>query len=267
MPAIDNLNDPSSDITGQLSKLKQQVKDLANNNIQAPFALTVGLGGITDLGPATLQGGATVTGGETVDTLNVTGTATLHGTSATSLSVSGTSALGHTTVAGGLSPDTISSSSDITCGGKLFDPDGATFNITGTRVTTWMETATGRFGNTASSRRYKQDIADAQLDMLAVLKVIPYRFHYIDEIRKRDDPTFEGYVGPNYQVALEYGFMAEDLAAAGLNQWVYLDTDGQPDSVNYVMWVVALQAVVRAQAMHIRGLEADMAAVKAKLGL
>jgi hypothetical protein len=168
---------------------------------------------------------------------------------------------------GSISGASLHTSGDVTVSGKLFDPDGATFNITGGRVTTWMETATGRFGNTASSRRYKQDIADAGLDMLAVLKVVPYRFHYIDEIRKRDDPTFEGYVGPDYQVALEYGFMAEDLATAGLNPWVYLDANGQPDSVNYVMWVVALQAVVRAQAVHIKGLEADMAAVKAKLGL
>lgn len=163
---------------------------------------------------------------------------------------------------------------NVTVGGQLLDPDAASYNITGGRLTVWVETATGRFGNTSSSRRYKQDIEDAAIDGAAVLGVVPYRFHYIDEIRKRDDPTFDGYVGPDYVVAEEYGFMAEDLHAAGLDPWVYFDKQGLPESVNYTMFVVPIVAGLRMLATDrdaLRGrvdaLEADMAAVKAKLGL
>ena len=141
---------------------------------------------------------------------------------------------------GAITPTSVTASGDVTAsgnvsvGGQLLDPDAVSFVITGGRYATWIETATGRFGNTSSSRRYKQDI-------------VPFVFHYIAEVRKRDDPTFEGYVGPDYVVALEYGLMAEDLHAAGLTPWVYYDAAGQPDSVNYTMLVVPLLAVARAE--------------------
>lgn len=136
---------------------------------------------------------------------------------------------------------------DVAVGGKLSAPDAVAFNITGGRYATWVETATGRFGNTSSSRRYKQDIEPAELDADTLLSVVPFVFHYIAEVRKRDDPTFDAYVGPDYVVADEYGLMAEDLHAAGLTPWVYYDADGQPDSVNYTMLVVPLLAAARAE--------------------
>lgn len=148
---------------------------------------------------------------------------------------------------GALSGTTLTTTGDAQVGGQLRAPDAVTNVITSPRYSMWIETGTGRLGNTSSSRRYKQDIADAQIDVDAFLSVVPFVFHYIAEVRKRDDPTFEEYVGPDYVVADEYGLMAEDLHAAGMTPWVYYDAEGRPDSVNYTMLVVPLLAAARAE--------------------
>lgn len=166
-------------------------------------------------------------------------------------------------------PYAVNTSTDLTVGGQLKAPDAAAFNITGTRLTVWVETATGRFGNTASSRKYKQDEAVADVDPEAILAVTGKMFHYIAEVRKRDDPTFEEYIGPDYVVTDEYGFMAEDLHEAGLHPWViYREVDGEmvPESVDYVMWVVALQIAIRKLASDRDALRADLASIVARVG-
>lgn len=148
---------------------------------------------------------------------------------------------------GAISPTTVSTSGDVQVGGQLRAPDAVTNVITSPRYSMWIETGTGRLGNTSSSRRYKQDITDAAIDVDEFLSVIPFVFHYVAEVRKRDDPTFDEYVGPEYVVADEYGLMAEDLHAAGMTPWVYYDAEGRPDSVNYTMLVVPLLAAARAE--------------------
>lgn len=132
-------------------------------------------------------------------------------------------------------------------GQDLYATSAPGFNITGGRVAAWLENATGRLGTASSSRRYKQDEARATIDPAAVLTIRPKTFHYIDEVRKRDDPDFEGYEGPDYVVAQEVGFIAEDLADAGLDEFVvWRELDGKvvPDGVNYAMIAVAQQAVL-----------------------
>ena len=148
---------------------------------------------------------------------------------------------------GAIAPTTATTSGDVQVGGKLLNPDAVSYVITTPRYTGWIETSTGRHGNTSSSRRFKQDIVDAQIDVDAFLSVVPFLFHYIAEVRKRDDPSFEEYIGPDYVVADEYGLMAEDLDAAGMTPWVYYDADGRPESVNYTMLVVPLLAAARQQ--------------------
>lgn len=160
-------------------------------------------------------------------------------------------------------------SGDLQVNGQLRDPDAATFNITGTRLTVWVETATGRFGNTASSRKYKQGEQSTDVDPEAILSVDPRKFQYIAEVRKRDDPKFEDYVGPDYEVADEYGLMAEDLHDAGLAPWViYKDEGGvpQPESVDYVMWVVALQIAARKLAADRDAMRKELDEFRTRLG-
>lgn len=159
-------------------------------------------------------------------------------------------------------PYAVSTSSDLTVGGQFKAPDVASFVITGTRYAVWVETATGRQGNTISSRRYKTNERPANIDPLAVLSLEPKVFHYIAELRKRDDPDFEEYVGPEYVVADEYGFMAEDLHDAGLTHLVYYvpdeNGDPRPHSVDYVMFAVTLLAAVR----HLADQQSDVASLR-----
>jgi hypothetical protein len=111
-------------------------------------------------------------------------------------------------------------------GANIYATAAPGYNITGTRVAGWWESATGRGGTASSSRRFKTDIEAVELDHLrGILGVGIMHWSYVDEVRKRDDPTFEGYVGPDYHVAVNIGAIAEDLHAAGLWELVVYERD------------------------------------------
>lgn len=136
----------------------------------------------------------------------------------------------------------VSATNDVTAGASLrgqnlYAIQAPGFNITGTRVAAWLETATGRLGTASSSRRYKQDEAPSGIDPVAVLSIEPKRFRYIEQVQQFGDDA-----------AVEVGFIAEDLEAAGLTPWVvHRDIDGEtvPDGVEYSTFAVAHQSVLR----------------------
>lgn len=134
--------------------------------------------------------------------------------------------------------------------------------ITGSRVSTWTDTTTGLLGTASSSRRFKDHIVPFDIDPEAVLSIEPKWYSYVAELRKRDDPNFENYVGPEYKVAIEPGMIAEDLHDAGLGSFVVYNSDNQPHGINYVMWVVALQSVVREQANRLASVEQRLSALE-----
>lgn len=152
----------------------------------------------------------------------------------------------------------VSSGGDVTAaaalrGQHLYAAQAPGFNITGTRVAAWLESATGRLGTASSSRRYKQDEAPAQIDPIAVLGIEPKQFRYIEQVEQLGD-----------EAAIEFGFIAEDLHDAGLYPWVvYREIDGEtiPDGVNYSMLAVAQHAVLRAQQIQIDALSARLDAL------
>lgn len=152
----------------------------------------------------------------------------------------------------------VSAGADVIAGASLrgvnlFATAAPGFNITGTRVAAWLESATGRLGTASSSRRYKQDEAPAGIDAAAVLGIEPKRFRYIEQVEEYGDGA-----------AVEYGFIAEDLHEAGLYPWVvYQEIDGNvvPDGVNYSMLVVAQHAALRAQQSKIDALTARLDAL------
>lgn len=174
---------------------------------------------------------------------------------------------------------TVSASVDVTAGNNVYAPTAGVIagNIPGTRLTAWIEVATGRIGNTSSSARFKMNIRESSIDPLKVLAIMPKYYQYISEIRKRDDPAYEFYVGADYHVALEIGMIAEDLHAAGLWEFVayHHDKDGKlsldpmgnpiPDSIHYVNWAIALQVVARYQQKRIDGLESRLAVLESKV--
>jgi len=92
----------------------------------------------------------------------------------------------------------------------------------------------GRLRVQTSSRRFKENIAPAEVDTAAVLALQPITYTRRDEA---DRDTVPEYVG----------FIAEDAAELGLDHWVTRDEDGEPWAFDYSQWGVALQAVVREQ--------------------
>lgn len=150
---------------------------------------------------------------------------------------------------GAIAPTTVTTSGTVQVGGQFLAPDAVGFNITSTRRTAWLEDSTGRLGYASSSERTKTNIAPAQIDPQAVLSIEPVAFEYIAQIQERERrallPSPYADWNPDYQVALEIGFIAEHLVEAGLSQFVIFGQDGHPEGFEYSMWVVAQQSVLR----------------------
>lgn len=153
----------------------------------------------------------------------------------------------------------------------LYTTNGPGFNITGTRVASWLETATGRIGMATSSARYKTAIVDATTDPKAILGISVKYYQYIAEVAKRDDPESEGYVGPDYHVATNIGAIAEDFDAAGLWEFVVYqrDADGNlvlddnskpiPDGLHYEILSVGVLIAAQSLDTRLTALEAKVA--------
>lgn len=163
--------------------------------------------------------------------------------------------------AGAVNGSSMTATGGIT-GADLYTINGPGFNITGGRVTAWLENATGRVGMATSSERYKQAIVNATTDPNAILGISVKYYQYNAEVAKRDDPNSPDYVGPDYHVAVNIGMIAEDLHAAGLWEFVVyqrdadgnlvLDTNGQPipDGIHYEVFGVAV--LIAAQSLNTR---------------
>lgn len=156
---------------------------------------------------------------------------------------------------------------NLVTNGQLRAPDAVTFNITGTRRTTWIEDATGRFGYAPSTRREKVGIRDAnEARLLRVLDIVPKSFFYRAEIRRRYETRINA--GPAYvhsREPRELGLIAEELDEAGLWEFVIYDADGQPEGIEYSMLVVAQQAVLRHLDARCRAQDDTIAALTARL--
>jgi hypothetical protein len=171
---------------------------------------------------------------------------------------------------GAIAPTTVTASGDVKAPSarvtNLFASAAPTNNITGTRVTAWLQTADGMLGMATSSRRYKQDIEPADLDVDAVLAIELVRYRYIAEVRKRDDPDYEHYVGPDYVPAMELGVIAEQLDDLGLKDFVVYAPDGEggerPDGVHYELLALALLPTIQEQARRLTDLEERLNALE-----
>jgi hypothetical protein len=111
--------------------------------------------------------------------------------------------------------------SDITTtGGYIFTPLGYAFDITYTRRGAWLGND-GRLGWASSSVTAKELIDTIPSpDPIVILALADHYYQRKAEIEKRDDPSSPDYVGPDYQVATEWGGLAEEFHEAGLWQVV-----------------------------------------------
>ena len=99
-----------------------------------------------------------------------------------------------------------------------------------------------------SSRRYKRDIQAFDEDFSKILAV-----------NARQYKMREGYGPPS---ASNYGYIAEELHDAGLNNLVIYDKKGRPDGIKYKKIVIYVNEVVKAQQKVIEELQAEVAALK-----
>jgi len=140
-------------------------------------------------------------------------------------------------------------------GSDLYTINGPSYNITGTRVAAWLESATGRVGMATSSERYKTAIQDATTDPQAILGISVRYYQYTAETAKAE-------ADPSYHVSTNIGMIAEDLHAAGLwefvvyqrdeNDNIVIDENGQPvpDGIHYEMFAVGV--LIAAQSLNTR---------------
>jgi hypothetical protein len=117
-------------------------------------------------------------------------------------------------------------------------------NITG--INTFVQTNTGRamfvnsgglYGIGASSRRFKENIVDADIDTDAVLDIRVRKFNY----KKSFDESMPE----------DIGVIAEELEDLGLIDFIYYDSEGIPDGVAYEKLALALIPVLKKQQAQI----------------
>lgn len=131
---------------------------------------------------------------------------------------------------------------------------GATTAAGGTSRTAVYASNTGVLGTNSSTARVKQDISDATLNIEEILSIKPKFFRYIEAVSELGDDA-----------PVEVGFLAEDLIEAGLEKYVFYDTEGLPQGIAYEMYVTALQTVVKDQSVKINDLTESLASALTRL--
>ena len=264
-----SFGDQSGQRTGNvLTQLQATIQALSVNVSNLNTRFTAALTTITFDASQVVSGVFNIARIPTIPVGNVSGTWTSSVSTGGSVSANSVNTSGN-----------ITSGSDVVSSNNVYAPTAGVIagNIPGGRTTAWVENATGRIGNTLSSERFKMNIRESDIDPLKVLNVMPKYYQYISEVRKRDDPTYQFYVGPDYHVALEVGMIAEDLHAQGLWEFVIYnhDEDGKlsidpmgnpiPNSIHYINWAIALQVVARYQQNRIDNLESRLLALESKV--
>lgn len=245
---------------------RRQMENAAARSLEAS---TIGKGGllVKDGGSITVEAPGTIDlqgGAFSAATLSATSTIMAGGsvTGAGIISNGGISATGDVVASGNVSAANVT-------GGNVFAQSLAT-NITATRVALWGRTSDGFIGTASSSRRFKTNIRPSEIDPLAVLQIEDVLYQYTNEVRKRDDPTYEEYVGPEHHVPTEIGAIAEQLHELGL--WMFVIHEREPDGtlilddmnepipsgIHYQMLVMSIFPVLRMQQARLDDIEARL---------
>jgi hypothetical protein len=260
------------------------VTDNGSITIQGTGSLNVGSGALNSAG--SIAAGTTITAGGNITSTggNVTASGQVGGGT---LSISSTGSVGGNLSVGGLSTGgSISASGSVAGGtgtfnGGLFSTAVYSTVVSGTRTATWTQND-GTMGTAPSSIRFNTNVVDVAWDdarVEAILGAQAKYYQYKAELAKRDDPNAPNYVGPDYHVHTEVGYIAEDLHSAGLWEVVIyernedgspkLDDAGQviPFGVHYeLLGIYALEAAAWLWG-KLQAQQADIDAIKAHLGM
>lgn len=110
----------------------------------------------------------------------------------------------------------------------------------------------GTMGYVPSSRRYKQDIKTAELDVRAVMRQLRVvTFRYIEAASLHGDAA-----------AVEWGLIAEEVHALGLTWLVDYNESGEPDGLKHERWAVLLILDAQNKQMQIDSLADRISALE-----
>lgn len=96
-----------------------------------------------------------------------------------------------------------------------------------------IDSSTGRIRRATSSARFKTNIIDAEIDLDRVRRLRPVSFHDKGEFAEHGD-----------RAPRHIGFIAEEVDALGLSEFVDYNDEGEPDSVQYDRMVPALLMMI-----------------------
>ncbi|MGG7510963.1 hypothetical protein [Plantibacter sp. YIM 135249] len=157
---------------------------------------------------------------------------------------------------GAISPSTVSASGSVsgstgTFNGGVFSTDARNFVVVTNYAASWID-VNGHFGISPSSRRFKQDIETWSPDLALLfskLRAVRFRYNISDQpigLDAHGNPILGPHPDPGLG-PLQYGFIAEELVEAGLEQFTFKDADGLVMGINYDRLVVPLFAAIQAQ--------------------
>jgi hypothetical protein len=111
-------------------------------------------------------------------------------------------------------------------------------------------TSGGLFQRSTSSARYKNSITPYTKGLTEVLELKPISFK-----------------GNNDGDKIFAGFLAEDVDALGLTEYVQYDDQGQPDALSYASMVAILTKAIQELSATVQAQASDITSLKAKLGM
>jgi hypothetical protein len=147
-----------------------------------------------------------------------------------SINCNGTLAAGALTTPGGVS----SGANGVTTSGNIVG--AATYNQTNTGRAMFVA-SNGLYGIGSSSRRFKENIVDAEIDTDAVLNIQVRKFNY----KKSFDEAMPESIG----------VIAEELEELGFSDFLFYNEDGSVDGVAYEKLALALIPVLKKQQAQI----------------
>ena len=128
------------------------------------------------------------------------------------------------------------------------------WSSTGSAANMYLDSGTNRIFRSTSARKYKTDIAPADVDVAEVLALVGRTWVDKGKIDNPEQPE---------HVRRDIGFIAEELDEhPSLRQFIQYDADGEPDSIEYDRLSVALLAVLQDQDVRLRSLEERLDALE-----
>ena len=255
MPAVDDPFSIAASLPGQVAALAKAVKDLSVNRTFSPNVLTVGAGGLTDLGPLAVTGPSALNGAVTFGA-GVTGPVAATGAlSGTTVAATGALTGASVVVTGAASSATSAVSGNSTVGGTststgvVISPGSRAYSVVSGYAGAWIN-GDGTLGISTSSVGVKQDFApaDSSPKVDALLRLALVDFRRIGAVAE---------LGADAPV--ELGAIVEYVAGTALVGATFADPTGKPQGINWSEMIPIMIATIQSLNARIAKLETPTA--------